>query len=145
MRFSLVIEHTDRVRPRPAPQTVGPDSEQFVMLDAGCLSEAARLATQLDSGAPLLRIYVTDAQPAPGATEIFLPPRQTAIVSLIHDASLLGIAVGALITIDESAACTSGSMRDGITKELDGLGYLVRTDCDAEPVDQSSQGRAEQR
>lgn len=142
MRFSLVVEHTDRVRPRPAPQTGGQNSEQFIMLDAGCLSDAARLATRLDSGAPLLRIHVTDAHPAPGATEIFLPPRQTAIVSLIHDASLLGIAVGALITIDESAACPH-SMRDGITKELDSLGYLIRTDRDAEPVDQSTQDRVE--
>lgn len=142
MRFSLIVEHTDRVRPRSASQTDEQHTEQFVMLDAGCLSDAARLATRLDSGSPLLRIHVTDAHPVPGATEIFLPPRQAAIVSLIHDASLLGIAVGALITVDESAACPS-SMRDGIARELDGLGYRVRTDGDAAPVDQSSQDRVE--
>lgn len=142
MRFALIVEHPDRVRPSPARLTDEQEAEQFVMLDAGCLSDASRLANRLDGGSALLRIHVTEARPAPHATEIFLPPRQTAIVSLIHDASLLGIAVGALITGDEPTACP-GSMRDGIASDLNGLGYRVRTDPHVELADQSSRERVE--
>jgi hypothetical protein len=142
MRFSLIVEHPDRVRSSPAHLTDGQESEQFVMLDAGCLSDASRLANRLDGGSALLRIRVTEARPAADATEIFLPPRKAAIVSLIHDASLLGIAVGALITGDESSVCP-GSMRDGIASDLNGLGYRVRTDPHVELADQSPRERVE--
>ena len=142
MRFSLIVEHRDRVTPSPVRLTDEQESEQFVILEAGCLSDASRLADRLGGGSALLRIHVTEARPTPDATEIFVPPRQTAIVSLIHDASLLGIAVGALITGDESAACP-GSMWDSIASDLNGLGYRVRIDPHVELADQPSRERVE--
>ncbi len=125
MQFSLIVEHPACVRTKPTHMHSDTEPEHYVMIDAGCLSDAARLATPVDGRLPLLRIRLTDAHPAPEATEFFLPPRCTAIASLIHDARLLGIADGALVTGDDTGY--HGSRWELIARDLHELGYRVHT------------------
>lgn len=125
MQFSLIVEHPACVWTKPPHMQCDTESEQYVMIDASCLSDAARLATPVDGRLPLLRIHLTDAHPTPEATEFFLPPRCTAIASLIHDARLLGIADGALVTGDDTGC--PGSTWELIARDLHELGYRVRT------------------
>ncbi|BBY64919.1 hypothetical protein [Mycolicibacterium helvum] len=142
MRFSLIVEHRHREGANAVRAATEKGYEEFVMLDAGCLSEAARLAAQLNGKRPLLRVHVSDVHPPQDTKEIFLPPRRTAIVSLIHDASLLGIAVGATITADDGVV-GHVAMREGVARDLNDLGYRVFLDPNSRPAGQHSPDRAE--
>lgn len=99
MTFLLIAEHPDRLRPNTLPGAAR-TAASYVALQAGCLSDAASLTAGVQGKTPLLSIHLTNARPEPQGTTMSLPLRQSSLVSLIHDASLLRIADGAVIVAD---------------------------------------------
>lgn len=125
MHFVLIAEHPGRTRPITFSKAHGA-SVCYVPLAAGTLSDAAGMSADIDGKAPLLRIRLTDARPIPNASEMVLPPRASSIVSLIHDASLLEIADGAVITTEDDDC--HRTLIDSAATMLADLGYSISRD-----------------
>ena len=123
MQFVLIAEHPDRLR--PIISSTGATSEHYAVLHAGTLSDAVAIAADIDDKIPLLRIHLTYARPTPNATEIVLPPRRSSIVSLIHDASLLRIADGAVITAADDVQEDHRHLLESAAATLTNLGYHI--------------------
>ena len=121
MQFVLIAEHPDRPRPIMS-LTTALDADRYAMLHAGTLSDAAKISAHGEGKTPLLRIHLTCARPLSNATEIAMPPRRASIVSLIHDASLLRIADGAVITTDNVG---DKLLVEAAASTLAGLGYRI--------------------
>ena len=121
MQFLLVAEHPNRLRLTPTPHTTG-GSGRYLVMNARTLSEAAKLSAEVEGKTPLLRIHVTRTRQSPSDQVMVLPPRHSAVVSLIHDASLLGIADGAVITVDDAER---EPLVHAVASTLASLGYRV--------------------
>ncbi|MBY4108333.1 hypothetical protein HQO82_12740 [Rhodococcus fascians] len=122
MQYVLIAEHPRRARPIVTVEAYEPG--RYAPLAAGTLSDAAGLSAAIEGKTPLLRIHLTDSRPVANALEMVLPPRAASIVSLIHDASLLAIADGAVITADEDDG-RHRTIIECAAKTLAGLGYSI--------------------
>lgn len=115
MNYAITAHRGGRQSTQPAGM--------FSVLDVADLRQAQHLSARADHHRALLKVEIDDSVAAPAA-RIRIRRRTRSIVSLIHDVSLLKIAVGLLFDAAPTDADLWQTM-DKVSDVLAGLGYQV--------------------